>query len=176
MTNSYMKVTKEFFSVSSNSSDWVRRSSRASFDCETWRGEQGLGGKHKTPCPVLCSRDKGGRWGAGGGFPGKGCCHVEVSDFSRRQGEVRLPSLVRGAEMNPLQELDGLPPWGTGAALSLGDMKEKEPLAGTGSLHLRRGGGPHMEVSVVLGRWGMLWHSYCVTCKQQGLLSLGSGG
>lgn len=68
--------------------------------------------------------------GTRGRTPGETCCHVEVSDSSRRQGEAGFPSLVREAEMQPLQGLNRVPMWGTAAVLNLGDMEEGKTFVG----------------------------------------------
>lgn len=112
--------------------------------------------------------------GTRGKTPGQMCCHVGVSDFSRRQGEAGFPSLVRGAETQPLQGLYRVPMWGTAAVLNLGDVEEEKGFCWqTGSLHLRSGSDLPVRVTVLHWGWGMLWHSNCVTCKQQELFSLG---
>ena len=66
--------------------------------------------------------------GTRGKTPGETCCHVGVSDSSRRKGEAGFPSLVRGAETQPLQGLYGVPMWGTAAVLNLGDVEEGKKL------------------------------------------------
>jgi hypothetical protein len=124
--------------------------------------------KHKTPCPesALETRGKVPR--------GKRCCHVEVSDSSRRQGWVGLPSLVRGAEMLPLQGFNLFSVWGTVVVLSQKKRKfcwQNEALPSSRgwwwSLH---------RCDHVMLSWGALWHSYFIVCKRQELFSLGSGG